>query len=1214
MTVSPARSPSPLQFPAGLGSGLLLIFAYVVTGKLGLMLALPPGYASPIFPPAGIALAAALIAGRKVYPWIFLAALLLNLWVSYGNAHGFHLAGLLASLVIALASSLQAALGAVLMKKVLRYPLPLDNGRDVIRFLLLSPLLCLSSATLALSGLWGLGLVLPADVITSWASWWAGDTLGVLILFPMVMILGGEPRALWRSRGKTVAVPMLVLFFLFVLVFVKTSQWEYSNSLAEFHQLSQRASDDIQSHLDEQEATLTQISSFFALHEDHPVTIEEFNRLTERILARYPMIQALEWATCLTDGRRKEFEISLQDRFPDFEIRERDATGRLRSANTRERYCPVTYINPMAGNELALGFDIASTPDRRAALDKALSSGLPVFSPPVYLVQKDKPTTGLLLLMAVDNTRPESGFVLSILNVDDFLGKLLLAEHPVLYSRLQDLDARKTLYDDFPSSEKPALYTQDVEAGTRHYRLETMPTSLYFARHYNWQSWWVLAMGALGSSLLGALFLLSTGYANRIREQVREKTDSLRKSEERLKEAQHIAHIGSWEWDVVSDQFISSEENSRIFGLSPGATFPAYQQYLSFFTPASVQRLEAAVHSALEDKVPYELDLELANPTGRRRWVMVRSMITREAGGKVLRMGGTTQEITHRKEAEIALRESEENLRRLFELSPLGIVLTDMNGRFLEFNASFLRICGSYSDKELKTLDNRALTPSKYEEEEQKQRESLEKTGRYGPYEKEYIHKDGSRVSLRLNGVLVPRGNGQYAVWSIVEDITARKKSEEEIQRLAFYDHLTNLPNRRLLTDRLKQALASRVRNHTSGALLFVDLDNFKMINDTLGHFMGDLLLQQVAHRLSSCVRETDTVARMGGDEFVVMLEGLDSQPDVANDQVKSIADKILAVMARPYPLGFSEYVCTPSIGITFFGAGDHDVENLLKQADIAMYQAKNAGRNTIRVFDKTAQASLNARAVLETELRKALALNQFELYYQVQKTSTGQTFGAEALIRWHHPERGTVSPSYFIPMAEDLLLIIPIGKWVIDQACAQLAVWADNPLTRHLILAVNVSAQQFHQPDFVSQITEALQRHKANPALLEFELTESLLLEDIGDTLSTLNALNALGIQLSLDDFGSGYSSLQYLKRLPLSCLKIDQSFVRDIATDPNDLAIVRTIIAMAESLKLEVIAEGVETEAQRQLLLDSGCRNFQGYLLGKPVPIDQFEAQLQA
>ena len=445
---------------------------------------------------------------------------------------------------------------------------------------------------------------------------------------------------------------------------------------------------------------------------------------------------------------------------------------------------------------------------------------------------------------------------------------------------------------------------------------------------------------------------------------------------------------------------------------------------------------------------------------------------------------------------------------------------------------------------------------------------------------------------------------------AVFRDISNRKKSEQEIHRLAFYDSLTMLPNRRLLLDRLQQALAVSARNGRHGALLFLDMDHFKTINDTQGHAMGDQLLIEVAHRLQSSVREGDSVARLGGDEFVVVLEDMSSEAGEAAAQTESVAEKIRMELNKPYVLQDFECLSTVSIGISLFFNHQESAEDLLMHADVAMYQAKTAGRNTIRFFDPQMQTALEMRAALEKDLRHALAKQEFRLYYQIQVDNLRRPLGAEVLLRWDHPERGLVLPVQFISLAEESGLIVPIGLWVLHTACAQLKAWQGDDQTRDLTLAVNVSAKQLRQADFVAQVRRILLESGANPSNLKLELTESTVLENVEDTISKMREIKALGVSFSMDDFGTGYSSLQYLKRLPLDQIKIDQSFVHDIATDPNDAAIVQTIIAMSEALGLSVIAEGVETEAQREFLDLRGCHAFQGFLFGKPMTVKQFKA----
>jgi diguanylate cyclase (GGDEF)-like protein/PAS domain S-box-containing protein len=542
-----------------------------------------------------------------------------------------------------------------------------------------------------------------------------------------------------------------------------------------------------------------------------------------------------------------------------------------------------------------------------------------------------------------------------------------------------------------------------------------------------------------------------------------------------------------------------------------------------------------------------------------------------------------------------------------------SLMITDANGVILRVNQAFTDTTG-YAAEDVVGQTPRILKSGRHNADFFRAMwESITQTGKW----------QGEIWDRRKNGEIYPKwlsisavkGNDGVVTHYVSShfDISERKASEEKIQLLAFYDPLTELPNRRLLLDRLQQALASCARSGREGALLFIDLDNFKNLNDTLGHDIGDMLLQQVAQSLESCIREGDTVARLGGDEFVVMLLDLSEQPIEAAAQTESIGEKILVALSQSYQLHTHTYRCTASIGATLFKDHQQGTEELMKQADIAMYQAKKAGRNTLRFFDRQMQESISARVSLEGELQNALEFRQFHLHYQIQVDSAYRPLGAEALIRWIHPARGMISPAQFIPLAEENGLILPIGQWVLETACLQLKAWERHALTRDLVLSVNVSAKQFHQTDFVAQVQAAMQSHAINPKLLKLELTESLLQENIEETIAIMNALNETGIQFSLDDFGTGYSSLQYLKRLPLDQLKIDQSFVRDIGTDISDRAVVRATIAMARSMGLDVIAEGVETEDQQRFLLENGCIHFQGYLFGRPVPIEQFEALLK-
>ncbi len=574
----------------------------------------------------------------------------------------------------------------------------------------------------------------------------------------------------------------------------------------------------------------------------------------------------------------------------------------------------------------------------------------------------------------------------------------------------------------------------------------------------------------------------------------------------------------------------------------------------------------------------------------------------------------TLQIFAARASAEIERQTADARIRHqasLLDKAQDAILVRDLEHRIIYWNKSAERM---YGWSQLQVLGQSVQTllyadPAPFMRATQATIEHGEWTG-----ELVQQHRDGRTIDVEGRWTLVRGEDGQpQSILAINTDITQRKATEREIQRLAFYDPLTNLPNRMLLMDRMHQALVSARRHQQGGALLFIDLDNFKQLNDTLGHDQGDLLLQQVATRLSHCVRSADTVARLGGDEFVVMLEELSPTGDDLVLHARSVGEKILAMLSMPYPLQGYQYRSTPSIGIApFTGAESTTVGELLKQADLAMYQAKTAGRNTLRFFDPQMQAVVTARAELEADLRVALAQDEFLLHYQPQVRETGEVAGVEALLRWKHSHRGMVPPSAFIGLAEETGLILPLGRWVLHNACRLLASWQDDPQRRDLTMAVNVSSSQFRNANFVDDVARVLAITGAPSGQLKLELTESVLVEDMDTTIATMEALRAYGVGFSLDDFGTGYSSLSYLKRMPLDQLKIDQSFVRDLLTDPNDAAIVNTIIGLSRSLGLEVIAEGVETTEQRALLGQAGCDLYQGYLFSKPLPAEELEAFL--
>ncbi len=557
------------------------------------------------------------------------------------------------------------------------------------------------------------------------------------------------------------------------------------------------------------------------------------------------------------------------------------------------------------------------------------------------------------------------------------------------------------------------------------------------------------------------------------------------------------------------------------------------------------------------------------------------------------------------------LRESEQKMRSVIEASLDCVLIMDSTGNIVEFNPAAERTFGYPREQVIGRELAEVIIPAAFRERHTAGLSHFIKSG-----ESRVIGKRLELSALRADGTEFPveltittfNQSGALMLVGFLRDITDRKQAEAEIHSLAFCDPLTRLPNRRLLRERLQHALSAGTRHNAYGAILFIDLDNFKSLNDTRGHGTGDLLLVEVAARLQSCMRSEDTIARLGGDEFVVVLENLSEEIGQAAIQAEMVGEKVRDTLGQPYQIEDFDHYSTPSIGIGLFRQQEMSVDELLKRADTAMYQAKQAGRNAVRFFDPAMQSALESRTQLESDLRIALANREFRLFLQMQVNAANRIISAEALIRWEHPERGFIPPAQFIPLAEETSLILPIGQWVLETACAQIKAWESNPATRELQLAVNVSARQFRQPDFVEQVCSTIARHGISPSKLKLELTESLVLDNVMDSIGKMGELRAIGICFSMDDFGTGYSSLTYLKTLPLCQLKIDQSFVRDISIDRGDEIIVQTIIGMAHNLNLEVVAEGVETPEQLEFLRKHKCKIFQGYLFGRPVSQEDF------
>ncbi|OAJ57347.1 diguanylate phosphodiesterase [Paraburkholderia ginsengiterrae] len=874
----------------------------------------------------------------------------------------------------------------------------------------------------------------------------------------------------------------------------------------------------------------------------------------------------------------------------------------------------------------AFGYDAWADPVRRRAMEQARDSGMATVSGKVSLLvdNESRSRTGFIMYLPIyARGQPQDsaaqrrahlvGWVYASFSMHDVVASLYGEQLPGLTI---------AIYDGVEPSPAALLHKTPETAG--HHQATDMSANEYLvvgghdwtlsmsaqddfkARFGRNASLAIAGTGTGLSLLLGLLtWLIMTGRGRTMR-LASAMTRELRESEEKFRAiADCTVNWEIWWGTDGKPRWINSAVEQYI-GYTVDECMAMSDFSGTVIYPEDIPRVSPEFKKALNGFRGDDLEFRCVRKDGSLMWLSASYVPIASSRGDFIGFRTSSRDITERKHAEAELR-----IAAVAFDSMEPMMITDAAGKILRVNSAFTE-CTGYTAEEIVGKTPRVLQSGRHDTAFFKAMwEAIHHAGGW----------QGEIWDCRKNGEVYPKWLTISAVTGddgIVshyvgthQDITERKIAEEKIKELAFFDALTRLPNRTLLLDRLRQAITASARSEDCGALLFIDLDHFKTLNDTLGHDKGDLLLKQVAQRLADSVLESDTVARVGGDEFVVVLGNLHKDRQEAANQTEAMGEKILAVLGSPYQLGEIEYRSTASIGATVFRGHQASIDELLKQADLAMYKSKERGRNAVRFFDPDMQTVVVERAALEAGLRNAIEENQFLLHYQAQIEHNRIT-GAEALVRWQHPTRGIVPPAEFIPLAEETGLILALGSWVLETACAQLARWARRPETAHLSIAVNVSAQQFGEPDFVNKIFAILSRTGARPDRLKLELTESVLVDNVQDIIQKMSALKAKGIVFSLDDFGIGYSSLSYLKRLPLDQLKIDRSFVRDVLVDLNDAVIARTIVALARSLGLGVIAEGVETEAQRDFLAAAGCYAYQGFYFCRPLPIEGFEAML--
>jgi diguanylate cyclase (GGDEF)-like protein/PAS domain S-box-containing protein len=930
---------------------LALVLIYIITGKLGLMLAVPPGYASAMFPPAGIAIAVTFIVGQRALPAIFCGSLILNLWVGYSSNHQFSQIGLAVALLIAIASTLQAFCGGNWLRRKISYPTTLDAPREVISFLLYAPLICLVSASLSVAGLLMLGLVDQHSVLTSWLSWWVGDFLGLMVMLPLTLVVLGQPRRLWRKRLQTVAVPMLILFALLVLAFITASKWERKESLTEFEGIASQLSEQLRVRLESQEAVLAQISALFT-YQQSDVSQEDFHNFVKVTLDKYPMIYALEWVPKVSHARRDRFIAEMQLELLGFEIKQPGPDNQWQRARERSYYFPVTYIEPAtAQSQRVIGFDLAAMDNRKITILQAFKQNRAVVTSPIKLYLSSGRQDGLLLMYPVHGHRYD-GVVQTVLVSKDFFGALFSRTQDLLNVRLIEQESKVLVYTATTDQPSDIVFSRDFMFGDKHYRLDLSPTARYYAEHRGWQSWSMLAVGIFCTGLVGAILLMGTGYTARVVAQVNEKTLALKESAARFQEITDTLGEGIYVTDMSGlITFINPEalrllnwRKRDLVGKSAHALFHYKKVDHSHYAEhecllCNVMKSGQAVKTSDEvlwrsDGQPIHIDV-----------TSVPIIRDQQVCGAVV----VFDDISSRKKTESALRASEKSFREIMEFAPIGMAIVSLEGRFTKVNQALCNIVGYSNDALVATTFQEITHADDLAKDLEYVQQLLDGTIDAYQMEKRYIRRDKAVVWVQLS-VSIFRDEEHAPQYFIaqIEDITTRKHQYDEVTQEAYFDALTGLPNRRMLLSRLHQVHARLQHAKQSAALLFLDIDHFKQINDTLGHDVGDVILKEVSVRLQGCLRQSDTVSRLGGDEFVMLLPELTQR-----DDAEHVAQKILNSFVLPVQVGERSLHIGVSVGVAVCGAGGQGVTvtEWMKQADIAMYEAKGAGRNGYHVY-----------------------------------------------------------------------------------------------------------------------------------------------------------------------------------------------------------------------------------------------------------------------
>lgn len=936
-----------------LSGGFLLMAAYVLSGKLGLLLAIPPGYATAIFPPAGIALAAVLAGGYTTLPWIFIGSVILNAWAGCEAGNYTDWSCIQIALLIALASTVQAAVGGALLRRVLGWPTAMDHERPLIKFVLLTPIVCLISASGSVVGLSALGLITQESGASTWVTWWTGDTLGVLVMFPLSLIFIGEPRALWRSRLVPVGLPIVFGLSLFVVLFVRFSAWEKGQSLSEFNMLSQQVSDRIQTRLEAQLVLLEQVEGF--LGGDEPVTREGFKRHIGRTLARYPTVKAIEWVPRVTAGERQAYEANQGVEIRDFP---NDGIS-SRRAREREIYYPVTYIEPETGNEAVLGFDW-TTRVGKPALTKAAEVQRSFITAPLQLVQdRGRPNAGpgALIICPVRGGANGPGFVASVLRMHEFIGGALPFVDGQLYVRLIDKETKSAIYDGIQKADE-FLFETEFEFGGRHYVLQTLPSEIYLQNHQAWQSWGVLVIGLFFIALLTSARLISTGQSARTEALVIERTADLRDAKYFSDTVINSLPGVFYMLDEFGALVQWNENFKKAFGDSVAEMRAG--DVLTSTTDEYRETAKEAIRQVFRTRGYAEVELDQRVSSGALRRYLVSGKYIEIAGKPYL--VGTGIDVTERREMEQQVQRSQHVLRTLIDAAPTWLSMIDRDGRMVIANQRYSETFG-LSIKSIKGKHYSSVFPT----ETSIRLESLLDecfSGKQVEFDDEWnVRGQSTRF---VHGMCVPVFEGEtvVSVVTAIMDLTEIQNAQsrlrsanaelerrvEEVHALqallreqAIRDPLSGLYNRRYLDETLDRELARALREGYPVSIVMCDIDYFKALNDTYGHQAGDEVIRSLARFLREQARASDILCRYGGEEFLLVLPGM--SPDNALERIDAWRKKLAE---RRVIFGPFELSTTVSFGIASYPAHGETPELLIAAADQALYLAKRKGRNRV--------------------------------------------------------------------------------------------------------------------------------------------------------------------------------------------------------------------------------------------------------------------------